>query len=222
MSERNSRQFDKGYGDSAKTEIPHQIKHEEHLSIITAIAQLDSDEKLTLPKIIIWETRTPPSPIDELRKHIANRDRIKPFEPFSEKVPPVLGSYDPSKEGYWKAVQETIDRWKHPSIFDGFTPKHARPGCHFRLNPNTGKIEERRDRLTDEYRPDEDGYQDGRPQYQVSPRTGAIIRTPTICTDEWREDRDGWQTKNHYYGLNPETGRIELRPNVRTMDFRGK
>ncbi|CAN5690095.1 hypothetical protein BH10CYA1_BH10CYA1_04100 [soil metagenome] len=220
MTERYDFQFDENNGISTKSELPQIIKSEEHSSIISAIARCDQDEKLTLPKLLIWERQTAPSPIDELRKHIAHHDQIRPFTPFPEKIPQVLANYDPSKENYWKAVQETIDSWKHPSMFDAFKAPHAKPGFHFELNPNTGKVVERKDRLTMEYRPDEDGYQDGRPQYEVDPRTGAIVQGRKIHTLEWREDRDGWRRKDHYYGLNRETGRIELRPNVRTMDFR--
>lgn len=209
----------------SKVGIACQFDPLEHRSIIAAIAggeirDTSSEGVICLPKLMIGQRQNPRSPIDALRDHVDECDRIKPFEPISSAIPSALRRYDPSSENYWKDVDRTIDLWKHPTFLSPLgeallKPPHAKPGYHFRLNPNTGRIEETKDHLTMDYRPELDGYNDGRPQYELDPNTGGI-RTRR---NDWRSDRDGWQQKDHYYGLNPETGKIELRPNVRTMDF---
>lgn len=210
----------------ARLEIPSTMKPEEHVNLISTIYRRGNDEILPLPPIFIVDKRPPHSPIDELRKYVGNHDRIRPFEPGSGRLPPVLRTYDPTHESYWKAIQDTIDRWKDSSLSSimkaALTEGLAPRGYHYKINPNTGKVELRKERLTAEYRPDEDGYNDGRTQYGLDPRTGAIGPLRKVCTAEWIEERDGWQRSGHYYGLNPRTGQIELRPNVRTLELHSR
>lgn len=115
----------------------------------------------------------------------------------------------------WKLAPQTSDQAPADTlnIISNYRPS-ARPGHHFEVNPNTGRVEERPDLKTLEYRPERDGYNDGRPLYQVDPNTGAIVARPAIQTAEWRSDRDGWMNRKEHYHLNPQTGQIELTPNI--------
>ncbi len=222
MSDRTSRDFDVSTGEFTPG-ISHQIKPEEHRSIITAIANspCDRGEISFLPKVVVWEPPTP-SVVDELRKHITNHDRIRPFEPLAPRPTHITGRYDPSVDEYWKSFKEAIEQPKHSSLIDAIRSARLEPGYHFVVDPNTGKIVVRKDRFTLEYRPDLDGYNDGRPQYHLDPNTGNIVQRSQIGTLEKREYLGGGGREGHHYGLNRETGAIELKPNVLTMDFRSK
>ncbi len=223
MSDRNCFPLDQNGGKSTPNEIPYQIKPEEHCSIIAAITRCDGSAKSTLPNVVVCETPTTSSLVDELRKHAANHDRIRPFEPLPARSGPTLGNWGAPTDEHWKSFKETIERGKRSSLIDAvLAAMHLKPGHHYALNPNSGKIVLQEDHLTLDYRPEIDGYNDGRPQYQVDPRTGLIVQKRQICTLELREYRDGGREDDHCYGLNPDTGRIELKPNVRTMDFRSK
>ncbi len=232
MSEKDLPQLRTDSGASNKVDIASQYTPGDLVEISAAIAGRDyrnrNDRSLRLPDVVIWERQSHQSVLDVLRAYAAEQDRIKPFEPLTGTIPPTLRRYDPSSENRWNDVHETINRWKHPSFLDPpigkalqFELPHAKPGYSFRLDPNTGVIEETKNSHTLDYSPERDGYNDGRPQYQVDPSTGDIVaRGP--WTADWRPVRDGWQQRDKYYGLNPETGQIELRPNVRTMKFRSE
>lgn len=178
--------------------------------------------KEELPTLSIYASSEAPSPIDELRKYIRNNDHIKPFSSVLGHLPITFTIYDQDRDNYWKRVEAQIESRKHPMCINPRTRADHDDGFQYKLNPNTGKIELRRETCTLEYRPDRDGYNDGRPQYEIDPNTGAIVQQRKIHTLEWREHRDGWMRKNHHYGLNPETGRIELIPNIQLMDFRSR